>query len=603
MNGIFVPVGAPPDGIKKDMLEITKAILNGGKQIADAAGKISDSTEKATKATKTLTQSFKENYKDAQILAQGGDECEAAFLEAAKAAGKYKKELDDVKIATKILSDDTPLITSLIGVMQGIAGAAGVVTGAMGLIGVESEKVQQMLLKVQSAIALMQGLASLNQLNDSFQALSIVIKANVIPALGTLRGALLATGIVGIVAVLAALAYNFYESNKAAKEAAEGAKKYAEELEHIEEVRVNTIANAQKSLDLQNRNREESLQKELSSLLAEQAKEVEEEAKKFREFKRLGDEYTMYKQAGLKDEADKALKQQEALAFSEKQYNENIASINEYYAKKTFETRKKWSDYWVKYQQEHDQVKMFRRIDPTGLDSVSNEIAKNLRKGISDAIKENPLPTPDPTWFINTTPLREKIKQQFADLKSLMDGIAYQVGASAFQALGASFVTGEFDFSVILNTIAQLASTIASALALIGGALLLVPGLQAQGAAYLAGAAALYVASGAISALGAQSKSTSSGGGNNGSSVQRSTSMAGAALTPMVDGGLVYGPSAVLTGEYSGAKSNPEVIAPLSDLTKILSNVGFGQGGKLEGKLRGRDMYITVREEGRRRNR
>jgi hypothetical protein len=44
------------------------------------------------------------------------------------------------------------------------------------------------------------------------------------------------------------------------------------------------------------------------------------------------------------------------------------------------------------------------------------------------------------------------------------------------------------------------------------------------------------------------------------------------AATPMANGGLLYGPTNILAGEYSGAENNPEVIAPLSDLQDIISN-------------------------------
>lgn len=51
------------------------------------------------------------------------------------------------------------------------------------------------------------------------------------------------------------------------------------------------------------------------------------------------------------------------------------------------------------------------------------------------------------------------------------------------------------------------------------------------------------------------------------------------APTAFADGGIVYGPTNALVGEYSGAGSNPEVIAPLDKLTKIiggaLQSVGY----------------------------
>lgn len=39
---------------------------------------------------------------------------------------------------------------------------------------------------------------------------------------------------------------------------------------------------------------------------------------------------------------------------------------------------------------------------------------------------------------------------------------------------------------------------------------------------------------------------------------------------PMAEGGLLYGPTNILAGEYTGAENNPEVIAPLSDLQNII---------------------------------
>lgn len=46
------------------------------------------------------------------------------------------------------------------------------------------------------------------------------------------------------------------------------------------------------------------------------------------------------------------------------------------------------------------------------------------------------------------------------------------------------------------------------------------------------------------------------------------------AATPFANGGIVYGPTIALTGEYAGASSNPEVIAPLSKLKDIIAGKG-----------------------------
>lgn len=55
-------------------------------------------------------------------------------------------------------------------------------------------------------------------------------------------------------------------------------------------------------------------------------------------------------------------------------------------------------------------------------------------------------------------------------------------------------------------------------------------------------------------------------------------------------GGIVSGPTNALIGEYRGAKSNPEVVAPLSRLTELL---GLGGGGKVTFEIQG-DALVGV---------
>lgn len=53
-------------------------------------------------------------------------------------------------------------------------------------------------------------------------------------------------------------------------------------------------------------------------------------------------------------------------------------------------------------------------------------------------------------------------------------------------------------------------------------------------------------------------------------------------IPKFADGGLVYGKTTAIVGEYTGAGSNPEVIAPLSKLRNILGDTGTAAGGKVE---------------------
>ena len=67
------------------------------------------------------------------------------------------------------------------------------------------------------------------------------------------------------------------------------------------------------------------------------------------------------------------------------------------------------------------------------------------------------------------------------------------------------------------------------------------------------------------------------------------------------DGGVIYGPTLGLMGEYSGAASNPEVVAPLNKLRTMIEPNTYG--GKVEFGIKGRRLYGVLRNEERVRSR
>ncbi len=66
------------------------------------------------------------------------------------------------------------------------------------------------------------------------------------------------------------------------------------------------------------------------------------------------------------------------------------------------------------------------------------------------------------------------------------------------------------------------------------------------------------------------------------------------ATQKFADGGIVYGPTLGLMGEYPGARSNPEVIAPLDKLRDLITPSG-GDGGFIASThISGRDLAIVL---------
>jgi hypothetical protein len=67
-----------------------------------------------------------------------------------------------------------------------------------------------------------------------------------------------------------------------------------------------------------------------------------------------------------------------------------------------------------------------------------------------------------------------------------------------------------------------------------------------------------------------------------------------ASIPKFADGGIVGGPTIGMMGEYAGARSNPEVIAPLDKLKSMLGNSVGGdmRSIQVEGKIKGQDIIL-----------
>ena len=74
-----------------------------------------------------------------------------------------------------------------------------------------------------------------------------------------------------------------------------------------------------------------------------------------------------------------------------------------------------------------------------------------------------------------------------------------------------------------------------------------------------------------------------------------------ASLPKFAKGGVISGPTMGLMGEYHGAVNNPEVVAPLNTLRQYMQPAGFG--GDVDFRIRGRDLYGTLKKDRRRSSR
>jgi hypothetical protein len=129
---------------------------------------------------KTNLGSLKSQLREAQAeVAKMSEKFGAASIEAsnaAKAAGILKDKISDAKALTDAFNPDAKF-KSVTASISGVAGGFAAYEGAMNLVGVKSQEVEAALLKVQSAMAISQGLQSVGESIDSFKQLGAVVKS------------------------------------------------------------------------------------------------------------------------------------------------------------------------------------------------------------------------------------------------------------------------------------------------------------------------------------------------------------------------------------------------------------------------------------------
>jgi hypothetical protein len=213
-------------------------------------------------------------------------------------------------------------------------------------------------------------------------------------------------------------------------------------------------------------------------------------------------------------------------------------------------------------------------------------------QGLKNSLMEALVPSDTEIAFRQWTMLADGISNilgnTFVDLGNLISG---SIGGAEFwggilQSIG-SFLSA-FCKQLIAFGVGMKVYALAQAALLSGNPLL----IGSAATTLLIAGATLATIGGIISGLGApkgdknnnNSGSRSGGGGTYGG------------VRPFASGGIVSGPTNALIGEYPGARNNPEVVAPLDKLTKIIGgSIGGGDmGGQLSARISGNDLVILL---------
>jgi hypothetical protein len=160
------------------------------------------------KSVGSLKQQLREAQNEVTALSEKFGATSKEAINAAKKAAILKDSIGDAKALTDAFNPDQKF-KALSSSLAGAAGGFAALQGAVGLFGNQAEAVEKTLLKVQSALALSQGLEAVGNSIDSFKQLGAVIKTSVSNAFGTLRSAIISTGIGALVVGVGLLIANF----------------------------------------------------------------------------------------------------------------------------------------------------------------------------------------------------------------------------------------------------------------------------------------------------------------------------------------------------------------------------------------------------------
>lgn len=193
--------------------EVLTSLAAEGKKFGDDT---EGGTNKAGKAADSLKGKLRQLTQQLALMKLEGKDNTKEYKRLAQEAGNLQDAIADANQEVKNFGSDTGNIDGLISAAQGVAGAFAIGQGAIGLFGEEGEELQETLLKVNSAMAILQGLqqvqtvlqkesAAATFLQTAGQKIYNVVIGESIGLMAAFRIALAATGVGLLILGIAAL--------------------------------------------------------------------------------------------------------------------------------------------------------------------------------------------------------------------------------------------------------------------------------------------------------------------------------------------------------------------------------------------------------------
>ena len=586
-RSLNIVIGANIEKLRQGFNDAISVIKKaGGEMSADVAKSAKSIEEKlASIATRNPTMGTVRQLTQLAMEARAlGPEFAASADQFIKEAGRIKDSIGDARAEVGYFASDTRRLDAVWGGVQAVAGAFGAVEGALALAGVENEDLQKTMVKLQGAIALVNGVQAIQNALQAESAVRIgittaatklytLVTGGATGATLAFRTALMSIGIGVAIAGIGALIANFDKLKNAIFPADAALKGLNTTLDK-------TIAKNERDIKVMeakgNKLGAFALQEQNLNLTLQKARANLGKNNKENWGKIIDDTKTALTVLRIQRDnynAAEAAKQQEHEAEILKQnqdaYNKRLENFRKYKAQRQLEAEKARNELKAT---EIETVASgprqgIKTIDPAPIDIKAPQKLEHTFTQIDYAMQ-------------NQIAKQEEYEERFA--KS-MEGVNQAFnsltadGLEAFGVLLGDIMTGQIgnfqDFGKkLLGAVAAFMKSFGQALIATATASKAFKELLIKNPV-LAAAAGVALIAGSAVITGMLNK--------------------GPQPTAFAEGGIVSGPTLGLVGEYPGASSNPEVIAPLDKLKGML-NTNEQSGFVASTTIQGRDLAIVL---------
>jgi len=646
-KSLNIVIGADIEKLREGFNKAIAVVQSGSNKMSAEVAKSAKSMEERLAAIATRNPTMGSVRQLTQLAMEAralGPEFAQVANEIIKQAGRMKDAIADTRAEVGYFASDTRRLDAVLGGVQAAAGAFGAMQGAMQLAGLGGKDLQAAMVKLQSAMAIVNGATAIQNALQKESALrqGLSAAATAIYTAAT-NGATVATRAMNLalaagpwVILTASIAAVGVLLSKMGAEAAAAEKKIAK----LKETQDSLLSNAAKKIKLEERR--------LEIAIATAKAEGKNEAF-ILNLKRnsLATQKALYKKAGEEAMALSNQRKQEELdaitGFNrkaqeleiytkyEKENKEIRTSLNEEYQNKLhafdldeIESNRTVGKEKIKVTKaviaETDKLtakntggSLLAPVDPIVKQSMADVLAElDKIPPVLDDIRSEPMFPDDftgaPEIIATTVEITDATIKMEQELKASADRRATDLYVSsvkmaewaakskeAVDSVNAAFATLQMEaaesFAQFIADIAtgeqdagknfgkNMLGAIAGFMDMLGKALV-TTAIAAEAFQKLLISNPMLAAAAGVALIA-------------GAAIVRSQLNRGPDVQAFADGGIVSGPTLGLMGEYPGASSNPEVIAPLDKLKGMLKT-NDSSGFVASTSIQGRDLAIVL---------